>query len=98
MRTTNLTRMVSGGPHAKLVNFSYLWKMETQLIAPLAHCASYAANLGYKAWINGPVNGILNSGPVIDPFLFKYITIFQLAIRRGLHKESGAYIDRMPLA
>lgn len=51
-----------------------LWKIDTQLIFPLAHCASYASNLGFMPCRKGPMNGILNLGPAIDPFLYRYVT------------------------
>lgn len=53
---------------------AYLWKTDTQLSGPLAHCARYPSNLGCKACINGPMSGILSGGPAIEPFRLIYIT------------------------
>lgn len=53
---------------------AYLWKTDTQLSGPLAHCARYPSNFGCRACINGPMSGILSGGPAIGPFRLMYIT------------------------
>ena len=52
----------------------YLWKTDTQLRGPLAHCARYASNFGWIAWRNGPMSGILKGGPAMEPFRLMYMT------------------------
>jgi hypothetical protein len=51
-----------------------LWKTETQLRGPLAHCLRYSSNLGWSAWTKGPMKGILNIGPAMGPLRQRYMT------------------------
>ena len=51
-----------------------MWNTETQLSGPLAHCARYESNFGCSACRKGPMNGILNVGPAIEPFRLMYMT------------------------
>lgn len=53
---------------------TYLWKTDTQLRGPLAHCARYESNLGCSAWMKGPMRGILKVGPAMEPFCLMYMT------------------------
>lgn len=52
----------------------YLWKTETQLNSPLAHFAWYSGNFGFTDWRKGPMKGILNLGPSMDPLSQMYFT------------------------
>lgn len=51
-----------------------MWKTETQLRSPLAHFALYSENLGLTDSRKGPMKGILNRGPTIDPLSHMYLT------------------------
>lgn len=53
---------------------TYLWKTDTQLRGPLAHCSRYPSNFGWSAWMNGPMSGNLKVGPAMEPFRLMYMT------------------------
>lgn len=46
---------------------TYLWKTETQLSSPLAHFAWYSSNFGFTDSRKGPMNGIFQEGPTMEP-------------------------------
>ena len=52
----------------------YLWKTETQLNSPLAHFALYSWNFGLTDSRKGPMKGILNLGPTMEPLFQMYLT------------------------
>jgi hypothetical protein len=85
-RTTNLQGMSVGTLMLQRV-FSYLWNTETQLSGPLAHWLRYESNFGCNACKKGPMNGILNDGPAIEPFRLMYMTGFDVQSPKNRFKR-----------